>query len=37
MTTAPGPRKTVLLHGDLNPWNLVRDESGRGLVIIDWE
>ncbi|MFF3311461.1 phosphotransferase family protein [Streptomyces sp. NPDC002952] len=31
------PRKTVLLHGDLNPWNLVRDDSGRGLVIIDWE
>jgi hypothetical protein len=27
----------VLLHGDLNPWNLVRDEQNRGLVIIDWE
>ncbi|MGW7267819.1 phosphotransferase [Streptomyces sp. NPDC054842] len=31
------PRKSALLHGDLNPWNLVRDGSGRGLVIIDWE
>ncbi|EPD57159.1 aminoglycoside phosphotransferase family protein [Streptomyces sp. HGB0020] len=32
------PRAPVLLHGDLNPWNLVRhrDASG-GLTIIDWE
>jgi aminoglycoside phosphotransferase (APT) family kinase protein len=30
------PRRTVLLHGDLNPWNLVRREDG-GLTLIDWE
>jgi aminoglycoside phosphotransferase (APT) family kinase protein len=30
------PRRPVLLHGDLNPWNLVRREEG-GLVLIDWE
>ncbi len=30
------PRRPVLLHGDLNPWNLVRRESG-GLTLIDWE
>jgi aminoglycoside phosphotransferase (APT) family kinase protein len=30
------PRRTVLLHGDLNPWNLVRRENG-GLTLIDWE
>ncbi|MFG2420254.1 phosphotransferase family protein [Streptomyces sp. NPDC048448] len=30
------PRRPVLLHGDLNPWNLVRGEWG-GLVLIDWE
>ncbi|MFF2998574.1 phosphotransferase family protein [Streptomyces sp. NPDC057950] len=30
------PRRPVLLHGDLNPWNLVRAERG-GLVLIDWE
>ncbi|MEU9284186.1 aminoglycoside phosphotransferase family protein [Streptomyces sp. NPDC048275] len=30
------PRRPVLLHGDLNPWNLVRRENG-GLVLIDWE
>ncbi|MEV0529776.1 aminoglycoside phosphotransferase family protein [Streptomyces sp. NPDC050439] len=32
------PRRPSLLHGDLNPWNLVRrdDESGP-LTVIDWE
>lgn len=30
------PRRPVLLHGDLNPWNLVRREDG-GLTLIDWE
>ncbi|MHA5052273.1 phosphotransferase [Streptomyces sp. SD15] len=30
------PRRPVLLHGDLNPWNLVRRENG-GLILIDWE
>ncbi|MFE6483035.1 phosphotransferase [Streptomyces sp. NPDC057757] len=30
------PRRPVLLHGDLNPWNLVRREEG-GLILIDWE
>lgn len=30
------PRPPVLLHGDLNPWNLVRRERGE-LVLIDWE
>jgi aminoglycoside phosphotransferase (APT) family kinase protein len=30
------PRRAVLLHGDLNPWNLVRREDG-GLTLIDWE
>ncbi|GAB2869895.1 hypothetical protein GCM10027074_41910 [Streptomyces deserti] len=30
-------RAPVLLHGDLNPWNLVRDGRGAGLTIIDWE
>jgi len=30
------PRRPVLLHGDLNPWNLVRREEG-GLTLIDWE
>lgn len=30
------PRRPVLLHGDLNPWNLVRRETG-GLTLIDWE
>ncbi|GAA0703614.1 phosphotransferase [Streptomyces cellulosae] len=28
-------RKPSLLHGDLNPWNLVRRDGG--LSIIDWE
>ncbi|MGV9450030.1 phosphotransferase [Streptomyces sp. NPDC003635] len=31
------PRRPVLLHGDLNPWNLVRREDGSGLTFIDWE
>ncbi|MFK4099924.1 phosphotransferase family protein [Streptomyces sp. NPDC019531] len=30
-------RTAVLLHGDLNPWNLVRDGRRGGLTIIDWE
>lgn len=31
------PRTAALLHGDLNPWNLVRDGRRGGLTIIDWE
>ncbi|WP_434591530.1 aminoglycoside phosphotransferase family protein [Streptomyces sp. A5-4] len=31
------PRKPVLLHGDLNPWNLVRGAGTGELIIIDWE
>ncbi|MFF2847134.1 phosphotransferase family protein [Streptomyces sp. NPDC058001] len=31
------PRAPALLHGDLNPWNLVRREHGAGLTVIDWE
>ncbi|SCK50739.1 MULTISPECIES: phosphotransferase family protein [unclassified Streptomyces] len=31
-------RPPVLLHGDLNPWNLVRGQGpDRGLTLIDWE
>ncbi|MFJ7904386.1 phosphotransferase [Streptomyces sp. NPDC096198] len=30
------PRRPVLLHGDLNPWNLVRRADG-GITLIDWE
>ncbi|MFI6880564.1 phosphotransferase family protein [Streptomyces sp. NPDC050400] len=30
-------RRAVLLHGDLNPWNMVRQERGFGLTLIDWE
>lgn len=30
-------RRPVLLHGDLNPWNLVRRPDGGGLTLIDWE
>ncbi|MCM3298947.1 phosphotransferase [Streptomyces pseudogriseolus] len=30
-------RKPSLLHGDLNPWNLVRQDGPAGLTIIDWE
>ncbi|MFE6893395.1 phosphotransferase [Streptomyces sp. NPDC057694] len=34
------PRRKVLLHGDLNPWNLVRlgkRGDGHRLALIDWE
>ncbi|MDX3799670.1 aminoglycoside phosphotransferase family protein [Streptomyces sp. AK04-3B] len=30
-------RAPALLHGDLNPWNLVRREDALALTIIDWE
>ncbi|WP_443062435.1 phosphotransferase family protein [Streptomyces sp. NBC_00457] len=30
-------RKPALLHGDLNPWNLVRRDDRLALTIIDWE
>ncbi|WP_033281297.1 aminoglycoside phosphotransferase family protein [Streptomyces sp. NRRL F-525] len=30
-------RTSTLLHGDLNPWNLVRREDSLALTIIDWE
>ncbi|MDT0485149.1 aminoglycoside phosphotransferase family protein [Streptomyces doebereineriae] len=30
-------RTPALLHGDLNPWNLVRAGRRGGLTIIDWE
>ncbi|MFE3587373.1 phosphotransferase [Streptomyces niveus] len=30
-------RTPALLHGDLNPWNLIRNETRDGLTIIDWE
>ncbi|MCX5265089.1 aminoglycoside phosphotransferase family protein [Streptomyces sp. NBC_00199] len=30
-------RAKVLLHGDLNPWNLVRRDDDLALTIIDWE
>ncbi len=30
-------RKPILLHGDLNPWNLVRRDDEMALTIIDWE
>ncbi|MEU2059509.1 aminoglycoside phosphotransferase family protein [Streptomyces sp. NPDC013455] len=30
-------RDPALLHGDLNPWNLVRGDDGRPLTLIDWE
>ncbi|MGP4046341.1 phosphotransferase [Streptomyces sp. 2A115] len=29
-------RQPALLHGDLNPWNMVRRQGG-GLALIDWE
>ncbi|MER7179741.1 aminoglycoside phosphotransferase family protein [Streptomyces hyaluromycini] len=32
-----GHRDPVLLHGDLNPWNLVRRDDRLALTIIDWE
>ncbi|MGW1544568.1 phosphotransferase [Streptomyces sp. NPDC002309] len=31
------PRSPALLHGDLNPWNLVRRRDELALTIIDWE
>ncbi|GAB2956989.1 hypothetical protein GCM10023080_015510 [Streptomyces pseudoechinosporeus] len=31
------PRLPALLHGDLNPWNLVRCDDALALTIIDWE
>ncbi|WP_407706911.1 phosphotransferase [Streptomyces phaeochromogenes] len=31
------PRQPALLHGDLNPWNLVRRSDALALTIIDWE
>ncbi|GGN60541.1 hypothetical protein GCM10011579_025860 [Streptomyces albiflavescens] len=30
-------RQPALLHGDLNPWNLVRREDRFALTLIDWE
>ncbi|KUO10536.1 phosphotransferase family protein [Streptomyces sp. DSM 15324] len=30
-------RPSVLLHGDLNPWNLVRRDDELVLTVIDWE
>ncbi|MGW4561436.1 phosphotransferase [Streptomyces sp. NPDC004561] len=30
-------RDPALLHGDLNPWNLVRRDDGTALTLIDWE
>ncbi|WP_316959651.1 aminoglycoside phosphotransferase family protein [Streptomyces sp. TRM68367] len=30
-------RRPALLHGDLNPWNLVRRADSLALTIIDWE
>ncbi|MER5715213.1 aminoglycoside phosphotransferase family protein [Streptomyces sp. NPDC002132] len=30
-------RVPALLHGDLNPWNLVCRDDALGLTIIDWE
>ncbi|MFF4802667.1 aminoglycoside phosphotransferase family protein [Streptomyces sp. NPDC001351] len=30
-------RTPALLHGDLNPWNLVRRDDDLALTIIDWE
>ncbi|MGY6020612.1 phosphotransferase [Streptomyces spinosirectus] len=30
-------REPALLHGDLNPWNLVRRDDSLALTIIDWE
>ncbi|MFD4524918.1 phosphotransferase [Streptomyces sp. NPDC058470] len=31
------PRRSTLLHGDLNPWNMVRRGDKLALTIIDWE
>ncbi|MET8449996.1 aminoglycoside phosphotransferase family protein [Streptomyces sp. NPDC005209] len=30
-------RAPALLHGDLNPWNLVRRDDALALTLIDWE
>ncbi|MEV1064691.1 aminoglycoside phosphotransferase family protein [Streptomyces sp. NPDC050263] len=30
-------RAPALLHGDLNPWNLVRRNDHHALTVIDWE
>nr|WP_260859842.1 aminoglycoside phosphotransferase family protein [Streptomyces cupreus] len=30
-------RRPALLHGDLNPWNLVRRSDELALTLIDWE
>ncbi|MEV5952673.1 aminoglycoside phosphotransferase family protein [Streptomyces sp. NPDC051987] len=30
-------RRPILLHGDLNPWNLVRRDDAMALTLIDWE
>ncbi|MET8981318.1 phosphotransferase [Streptomyces sp. NPDC004539] len=30
-------RRPSLLHGDLNPWNLVRGEDSAEFTLIDWE
>ncbi|MFI9254690.1 phosphotransferase [Streptomyces sp. NPDC053069] len=30
-------RAPALLHGDLNPWNLVRRDDDLALTLIDWE
>ncbi|MGW0824911.1 aminoglycoside phosphotransferase family protein [Streptomyces sp. NPDC002845] len=30
-------RRPALLHGDLNPWNLVRREGKPSLALVDWE
>ncbi|CAL9520254.1 phosphotransferase family protein [Streptomyces sp. enrichment culture] len=30
-------REPSLLHGDLNPWNLVRRDDALALTVIDWE
>ncbi|MFF3939246.1 phosphotransferase [Streptomyces phaeofaciens] len=32
-----GRRSPALLHGDLNPWNLVCRDDRLGVTIIDWE
>ncbi len=32
-----GHREPSLLHGDLNPWNLVRRDDPYALTLIDWE
>ncbi|MFD6417597.1 phosphotransferase [Streptomyces sp. NPDC060194] len=34
---SPAPRSRALLHGDLNPWNLLRGPESGQLTLIDWE